>query len=446
MKRNKRFNLIRKHWLFGALLIGITGFAIWGLPTVPFHPDEATYLYMSKDLDTFFTHPGLLGFDETQRGNQDQIYRTIDAPITRYLLGLGRHLFGLPALRTDWNWTLTWNENVQTGALPSETLLFAGRLSVTLLLPFSLLLIYAIGIQLGGRNTGLVVTILLGMDALVLLHARRAMAEGPLIFGVLLTIWSFLKTDTKPWLAGLGMAVAFNTKQSALALLPVGLLAILWTIPPWEYPTANISRTNQIKNALVQFISPAHLRQIGIRLLIFFAVFGTITFALNPVYWRNTREAFQASVTSRADLLSRQVADVKRLAPEKVLDTATIRAAVMLGQLYMLPLQFFEIGNYQGQTAAMEQAYLAIPGHTWFRGVVGGGVLLGLTLLGMIRGGMDIYQKGISRTRDLVLLFFATGVMGAGLLIAVPLPFQRYPIPLLPLLILWMGMAVKGKK
>ncbi|MCB9134897.1 MAG: glycosyltransferase family 39 protein [Anaerolineales bacterium] len=439
---------MQKHWIFGVFVIGLTGFAIWGLPTVPFHPDEATYLFMSKDLETLFSQPDTLGFDEGKREEQAQIYRTIDAPLTRYLLGLGRLAFGLAALPTDWDWGMSWGENAQAGALPSEALLFTGRLAVTLLLPFSLLMTYTIARKLGGVSAGWVAGILFGLNALTLLHTRRAMAEGPLVFGVLFALWSFLNADQKPWLAGLGMAVAYNSKQSALALLPLGVLAVIWTKRMKEAGGAEMNPTfaDKVRRMVEQFVSPANLRQVGRQLVLFFVIFGTVTFALNPVYWQNTGAALRASVTSRAELLSRQVADAERLAPEQLLESPGERLAVLLGQLYVLPLQFFEVGNYQTQTATMVQGYLAIPEHTLFRGLIGGGVLLSLTILGMVRGGIEIARKGITRTRGLVFLFLATGLMGGGLLLVVPLPYQRYSLSLLPLVILWMGLAIKGKK
>ncbi|HLF90164.1 MAG TPA: phospholipid carrier-dependent glycosyltransferase [Anaerolineales bacterium] len=416
---------------------------MWGISKVPFHPDEATNLFMSSDLETMFTQPGQLGFDPAKLDDQAQIYRTLDAPLRRYILGLGRLAFGLPALPLDWDWGKTWDENEAVGALPSQELLFAGRLAMTLLLPFSMILIYIIELEMGGQWSGWTSTLLLGLNALALLHGRRAMAEGVLIFGVLLAFWSFLRGGKYPWLAGLGMAIAFNAKQSALALLPVGMLAVVWVKKHRTQISQKNTNSNPISVGFQRYLHD-NFWQAGNNLMQFLVVFGLVTFALNPVYWRNPLEATQASLVEREDLLSRQVADAQKFAPEQVLDTPIKRLAVTLGNLYILPLQFYEVGNYQVQTADMEQAYLSVPGHAFLHGFAGGGILLTLTLIGMMRGFMDIRRRGL--TRPLVLLFAATGLMGVALLVAVPLPFQRYPIPLLPLMVLWMGMAMKRGK
>lgn len=76
----------------------------------------------------------------------------------------------------DWNWRTDWENNRQAGALPDERLLWVGRLTITLLLPFSLFFIYLIGRRMSGEACGLLSVVFLGSNALILLHTRRAMA------------------------------------------------------------------------------------------------------------------------------------------------------------------------------------------------------------------------------------------------------------------------------
>ena len=116
-------------WPFFIILGILTSFYLWGVMTVPFHPDESTQLYMSGDLDQLLTDPFELAFNPNAVGDLKQHYRLIDAPLTRYILGFGRTIGGFAALHADWDWSKTWTENVQIGALPSEDLLYAGRTS-----------------------------------------------------------------------------------------------------------------------------------------------------------------------------------------------------------------------------------------------------------------------------------------------------------------------------
>lgn len=409
--------LARAHGALLALLAGLTVFQVWGIDKIPFHPDEATQLYMSGDWETLWTDPLAMAFDPAREDDPRQRYRALDAPLTRYLLGVGRQAFGLDALPVDWDWGQTWEENAAAGALPSPELLRAGRLAVTVLLPWSGLLAYLAGARLGGRLSGWAAALALGLHALTLLHGRRAMAEGALVFGVLFAVWSFLQADRRPWLAGLGMALAFNAKQSALALLPAGVLAAVW-----------ISGEGAVK-----------FRRAGVNLVQFLVVFGLATGALNPLYWRHPAQALWVSVEARQDLLARQVGDARALAPAQVLDAPVQRAAVMVGHLFVLPLQFFEVGNYQAETAASVQAYLEVPGHALMRGLGGGGVLMALMLAGMAQASLALRRK---EARPAAVLLLATGLMAGGLLAAVPLPFQRYWMPLVPLAALWIGVGM----
>jgi 4-amino-4-deoxy-L-arabinose transferase-like glycosyltransferase len=354
-----------------------------------------------------------------------QHYRLIDAPITRYLLGLGRSFAGLPALPADWSWQASWEENQNAGALPEHRLLLTGRLAIALLLPFSLLLIYLIGRRMCGETGGLLACLLLGSNALVLLHARRAMAEGALTFGLLFALWSFLDGWRKPWLAGLGMALAFNAKHSSLALLPVGLLAVSWA----QFPLPGEGRRSLVKKILIHA-------------LIYVAVFGLVTLALNPFLWHNPLQAIQTSVAERNTLLQRQLADTIRLAPEKAMLTPGWRTLSLLANLYILPPAFAEVNQYHPYTEEMEARYLALPGQNLFRNMAGGGLMLILTLLGLILGVINLRHAAPDQRRTLALMLAATSLLLLAPIILVPLTWQRYAIPLAPLACLWIAYGL----
>jgi 4-amino-4-deoxy-L-arabinose transferase-like glycosyltransferase len=359
----------------------------------------------------------------------------VDAPLTKYLLGLGRSLAGLPALPADWDWSKTWQQNQAAGALPDPSLLLAGRLTLTLLLPLSLLLIYQIGARMYGSSTGLLAALLLGLNALVLLHDRRAMAEATLTFGVLFALWSFLAGRRHPWLVGLGLAVVFNAKQTGLALLPVGLLAVALPDPqrqPARHPG---------------YQHPGWLRTAGawVQILV---VFGLVTFLLNPFLWRRPVQAVQAAIAERQDLQQRQIADFKRLLPEAALENPSRRLAALLANLYFGPPAFAEAGNYSPHTQVSEQAYLAKPGHNLLRGLPGGAVMFALNLVGIGLACLRLRRADPQQRQDLAILLLASLCLASGLFWLAPLPWQRYVIPLVPLTCLWSAYAVTsfGKK
>jgi 4-amino-4-deoxy-L-arabinose transferase-like glycosyltransferase len=407
-------------WAFLILLALLTAFYVRGLPVVPFHPDESTQLYMSADFEQLLTNPLELAFNPNVQDNMEQHYRLIDAPLTRYLLGFGRAIGGLQPLTADWDWSKTWDENMQAGALPGEELLYAGRLAITLLLPLGLVFLYLTGRQVGDGITGLSAGFFLGLNALVLLHGRRAMAEGLLIFGVAFLLWSLFQSDKRPWLTGLAMAIAFNAKQSTLALLPVGLIA-----HPWLSGQASID-----------------FKRIGANIAQYLGVFILLTFALNPVFWNSPVQTIQIAIHERQDLLERQVADIQRLAPEKVLDSPGERLVAILANLYATPPMFYEVGNYIEETQSAEVEYLKNPGHDLFRGLAGGGIMLFITLFGVATSLFKLRSPNGNKRRAITLLSLASAAQFSALLLAVPLPWQRYIIPLVPFMALWAGIGL----
>ncbi len=394
--------------------------ALWGLRDIPFHPDEASYLYMSSDLGLLLKQPLSLAYDPANSADSRQEMRARDAPLTRYLLGLGRVALRQPALTADWDWSQTWEANRLAGALPDSRLLFAGRLAAALLLPFSVLFLYLTGNKIGGTLCGLMAGVLLLTNALVLLHARRAMGEAGLLFTVCMAAYCFLLADRHAWLAGLAAALAFSTKQSGLALFPAGLLAAGWIPAP----------------------AGSRLRAAALHLGQYLGVFLLAAYLLNPFWWRLPLAALQVSWRARQELLQRQVAEIGVQAPEQVLSSPAQRGFVLLANLFLTPPAFEEAANYQVETAASEAAYLETFGHNLLRSLPGAGLLLFFSLVGFGLALAGLRHNDAIRRRGLAVLIFATVLMAAGLFLAVPLPWQRYVLPLVPFTCLWAGYAV----
>jgi 4-amino-4-deoxy-L-arabinose transferase-like glycosyltransferase len=407
-------------WLSVILALVLTIFAFWGYPKVPFHPDESTQLFMSSDFETLFKNPIALAWSPEQAADLRTHYRLVDAPLTRYLHGLARSVSGLPAPLSDWDWAKSWEENQRAGALPDGQLLNTGRMILVLLFPIDLLLIYLIGMRVQGKTCAVVAMLLFGANALVLLHNRRAMAEAALTSGALLAAWSFLDGNRRPWLAGLAAALAFSAKQTAVVLVPVGLLAVSLPAPGTSESPTHAS-TKQLARRLGQFL----------------AIFAIITLAFNPFLWSHPIQAVQAAWTERQDLLNRQVADFNRLLPKSALDTPAIRLAALIANLYIVPPAFAETGNYLQQTGPSEIAYLAIPGHNLLRGFLGGGILFGLTLGGVIVAGLRLRSVNKDQRRAISIVLLTTFALGCGIFWLIPLPWQRYVMPLVPFVCLW---------
>jgi len=413
---------IHPHRFFYLLVVLLTGLYGWGLLDVPFHPDESTQIFMSTDVDLFWQAPSRLFWDALNEDDLRQRYRQLDAPLTRTLIGVGRALTGQPALAQDWDWSKTWEANHQAGALPDDRLLWAARLSVAWLFPFTLVFAYHAGRLASGRaRVGWLFALLLAGNALVLLHTRRAMAESALLCAVCASLWVALRCRRSPWLLAIPVGLAFCAKQSGVALLALAPLVILW---PAERQTWRW-----------------RVRQMAL----FVLASGLLVWLFNPFLWAQPVTATGAAIRARQDLLLRQMQTFAAVRPDQVLVTPAQRVAGTLAHLYFTPPAIADVGNYRVELQQAEQAYLANPVHVLLRNLAGGGVLLGLTLWGLVVGVRAILGGGALR-RPLLLILVA-GVAQAGVLIAgLPLPFQRYSMPLLPFVTFWIayGLAALG--
>lgn len=163
-----------------AIVIGLAYFYSLDLGGVPYHPDETSQLVMSRDIARNW-------FDLAWRPGQPVTpeirLRLLDAPLTRYVLGLSWLAQGYrfdDVVATDWQWGATWEANA--AAVPSTGLLTAARIGPALLTALTAGLLYRLGSRLGGWPTGLLAALAFGLNPLVLLHGRRAMAEPALMF------------------------------------------------------------------------------------------------------------------------------------------------------------------------------------------------------------------------------------------------------------------------
>lgn len=390
-------------WL---LLLLVSLYYFCTISQVPFHPDESTNIFKSSDFNVYFTQIRSLFWQSNQEGNLRQYYREVDAPLSSLIIGAGFDIFGQNARLNDWNWSETWAQNVQNGALPNLTQLTLARLSVSFLFPFSLILIYNIGKKIRGPLFGLLLGLLYSSNALILLHTRRSMGESALAFFICLVIWGLLNTDKKPWIVMLGVTLAFNSKQSAIALLPVALLALCWN------PTHYLS-----------------LRRMAMRCLAFFCIFLSLTFLLNPFLWSNPVDAVKAAVQARKNFTQSQITTVEAISPSQVYSPGE-RVLAMLAQYYILPTAAQDVGNYSIELASSINNYLKFPGTDLFRGFFWGGLMILLTLFGFCSQIIKLFHQGISKSRTEILLLLSFLFLFAALILMLPIPYQRYWIPL----------------
>jgi 4-amino-4-deoxy-L-arabinose transferase-like glycosyltransferase len=408
-------------------------FLLVTLPSVPFHPDEATYIYMSRDLERIF-QSGPLSVCWRSGGGSDplQVERERDCPLARYAIGLARIAGGLPATDSNWDWSADWEQNLRQGALPSDSLLLLARIPQTLLLFLAVLLMARIGWKLGGGTGALVAAAMFGLNSQVLLHARRAMGESALLFGMILTVAVVL--EQKPaagrWVRNLGvplwtgaaLAVAALAKYSGLLLAPVALAGMF------------VSTGESSPRRLVL----RGAARCGVLLLGFLAVF----LAADPVFWCHPFGTLSAVAAERQRLLAQQVITLRAAAPALFLDTPLRRLLGVFYELFFAPLAIWDVPNYAAMTAAAGRAYLASPLNTltsW--GIVGAGSAV-LVFGGLVFAAARVF-RGKGGWSWAIALIWAGSVL-AGILIGVPILWQRYYLPLIPVCAAFAALAVSA--
>ncbi|HVP21265.1 MAG TPA: hypothetical protein VMS73_05330 [Anaerolineaceae bacterium] len=407
-------------WWAILLAVILAGLYWSDLQTVPFHPDESTQIFMSGDVDLFFHDPSGLAWSPAKSGDPRQLYRLLDAPLTRWMIGIGREFTGQPALLVDWNWSQSWAENASAGALPGSGLLQASRLSVAWLFPFSLFLVYMVGIKISGVRTGFIALILLATNALVLLHTRRAMAESGLLFATVLALYSMMNFQKKAWLNAIPAALAFAAKQTGAILVIASLIVIF-------YEGLKYRKSDTFKN-----------------IALFAVIFLVITILLNPFLWSDPFRAIQAGLNARQDLLQRQVAEFGEAIPGQVFQSIPERSLGLVANLFFTPLQFAETGNYLAQTQPAQEIYLSNPLQTILRSLPGGAISLFLALAGLVLAFRPAGNDPANIRKNLSILLLNSILVAGTIILAFPLSFQRYAIPMVPIAILWIACGIDG--
>lgn len=418
-KTTNKFAIWKASLLFiGFILIYLFTYAT--LPQIPFHPDESTQLYMSTDLDIILSDPLSLVWEKEKQADIHQHYRELDAPLTRYIIGLGRKIFNIPPLISDWNWSASWEDNNSAGAVPSIHQLLVSRGSIAFFLPISIITIFWLGKKISGNYSGIIAAILLLFNPLVLLHCRRGMAEGILLFTTLLALIGIILGERYTWFAGLTVAFAFNAKQSAIALFPVGFLSVLW-------------KTTNPKRRIIQLLIDG---------IIYFAIFLLVFFLLNPLYWINPLGVMKKSLLSRQQLLKNQIEDRQEIAPSYILDTPIKRAIIPVAHLFFTDLSYSEIGNYRTNTSSIEEEYQKLF-FNHARSFFIGAILFFFMLFGIIVTLIQLPNspKNKQRIKSLILLAFFTQY--AFFILFIPLPWQRYVISLVPYACIFSAVGIE---
>ena len=440
-------------WLISAALaVGFLAFYLNGLPAVPFHPDESSQISLSGDFAALVLQHdwAMLAWTPDQPSTPQVQLRLLDAPMMRYFIGLSGWLHGFSAadLNGDWVWWLTWDENAAAGHLPRPELLWASRVPAAILSTFAVVLMFWIVFDVRGLAVGLAAALLLGLNPLVLLHGRRAMAEGALLFFSLLAVWGMVRlaktageprgTALKLGLIALGVGglvgLAASSKQSALGLLPGAAVAVAL---PIVRPSAARSLRRSLPLLLIAWLG------LGLGC-------GLTFWALNPVLYRDPLGGLQAMVAARADLLRQQTVAQASGASQTLTSDPLSRLRAAVSQVYFRPPAVWDVPFYLDRLSPQAEAYFAQPVQRLTAWSVWGVLMAGLGAAGVVASARRLWQDrlGGATRAEQTWVWWVIAVLGT-VLLTTPFDWQRYFISLVPPACLgaalgleWLGRSV----
>jgi 4-amino-4-deoxy-L-arabinose transferase-like glycosyltransferase len=414
-----------QQWIFlylGLLVIYILS----GADLVPFHGDEATQIYMSRDYAYQFLERDLskIYFSLNPSNAAEQELRLLNGTVSKNLIGLAWHLRGFTPLdiNEQWDWGADWNYNQSNHHAPSDALLQVSRAPSAILLAAGAVLIFVIGWQVGGLPTAYFASLYYALNPALLLNGRRAMMEGGFTFfsllAVLAGIWLLQRPSWRSTLAlGLASGLAIASKHTAIFTVAAVFFACA------IYIFTRTFRTWRVVPVLI------YLRYILAAVLA-----GIVFLLLNPAWWDDPIGRAGTVLHLRESLLAGQTA-----AFGGYTDFAD-KVAGFLRQSFVVLPQYYEVSGWQNFIGDQIARYEA---SVWHGVSVGGSFLGALVLCVMIAVGVWALLRG-RRTRIAARWLF--GVWAVAMLVTTlfltPIEWQRYYLPIYPVIGLLLGLGI----
>lgn len=404
----------------------LTLYMLAGTALVPFHGDESTQIYMSRDYAYQFIEHNLskILYSDTPTNPTEQELRLLNGTINKYLIGLAWHVRGFTPsnINEQWDWGGDWNYNQQNGHAPSDDLLLTARWPSSILMAAGVAVIFLLGQALGGRWAAYVASLYYGLNPTLLINGRRAMMEGSFTFFSLLTLlaacWLLLRPSWRS-AVGLGLAAGLALASKHTAVFTVATVFIICGI----YIAARTIRTWRSV--------PVH---VVLRLLLAASIALATFYIINPAWWGDPIGRAQTVLELRQNLLDIQVNIFGGY------DNFLDKTAGFLRQTLINAPQYYEVEGWDGFIGDQIAWYEA---SAW-RGVSVGGSVLGAIILFVIMAvgiwALLRFKRIRAAVRTLIGIWAL--VMALTTLVLTPLEWQRYYLPAYPAVGLVAGLGV----
>ncbi|MEM6527566.1 MAG: glycosyltransferase family 39 protein [Chloroflexota bacterium] len=415
-------------------LAALMAYVLAGIGVTPFHGDESTQIYMSHDYAYTFQQRDLqtVFYAENPASPQEQDLRLLNGTVNKYTIGAAWDAAGLSVdnVNEQWDWGADFIYNVTTGHHPGDVLLPVARVPSALFTAASVLLVFAIGWQIGGAPVAYMASLLYAVNPVILVNGRRAMMEGSMLFGGVLVVYCgvLLVENGFRWrdvillggAAGFAVATKHNNVFAVVMVFLACLVAVFLT------QRRKDAKTQRRGEAMPPQTNPKNNDNVGgpwgrpYRLIALIFVAGCISlmvfYALNPAWWPNPLAAAGAVIDLRTNLLAVQT---------EFFGTYESLPAQMAGfwrQAVVCRPMFYEVAGWETYIAEQITVYERSP---WSGLRLPVFISAPLMLVGIV---------ALWRQRSpacLIILVWAVGVAMLTTLLT-PLEWQRYYLPAVP--------------
>ncbi|MEO8392130.1 MAG: hypothetical protein ABI700_03975, partial [Chloroflexota bacterium] len=424
---------MKRFLLCAAWLIGLAVFILVGVPYISYHGDETTQLFSSTDYAILFLKQDPQALRVEWPIDSDLEYlRIADSTTSRYTIGLAWHLAGysesdLPT--ENFNWSLNYAGNKALGLIPDERLMIVMRLPSAIFLALSAIAIFGIGYCFGGLPMAFFVSGLYVLNPIILLNGRRALQEGSLLCFGLFTV-----------LIGIVISRRRERGRPISFLLWIGLIIV--------GALTLVSKNNgfiYIAAAFLWIFLPEMLRRgirafftVGIRLAICGVLLIGLFIALSPGLWSDPPARLKDAAAARLSAMNGQMHDDSAEAPSSM----SRRVEDIFTQPFIKPLAHSE-GSYTNLDAEQHDliaSYDASPISGIHFGVLLGLPLTLLAIFGFLANFLPNVRPYRSFGLSIGLLTWL--FINIGVLLWLPLPWQRYFLSLIPIFTIFAAVGL----
>lgn len=428
----------------------LAAYILAGTALVPFHGDESTQIYMSRDYAYLFLDHDLnrVLYNPTPVSPTEQHLRLLNGTLPKVLIGLAWHASGLsPAdLNEQWDWGADWNYNQQTGHAPTSERLQLARWSSALLLAAGVVPLFFLGRALGGTRVAYLASLYYALHPVLLLNGRRAMMEGSVTFFSLLVVlagvWWLQALTPDPSAHASGRGENALTPDPSPSGRGESSIPSKWMAATLLGVTAGLALTSKHTalftvaavfgvgggRALYDWMKDSRAggtRSIGSLQIIFAAIVTAVVFlALNPAWWSAPMQMPGVVLELRADLLQTQVNVFGGY--HHFLE----QIGGFWRQVFGALPQYYEVAGWETFIGDQIARYETSP----WRGVsVGGSAVGGAALLSMmVVGAWRVWRGAPERWAARLVIGAWALVVGLATLVLTPLEWQRYYLPVYP--------------